>query len=59
MTDDTARNDSAVAVDPFGFDENRDATLCCHDTVVFIPVVVGTAGGREDLAEQDSAADPR
>lgn len=44
------RRTSVGAVRPFGLDEYGDTALLGHDAVVHFPVVMGAAGGGEDVA---------
>ena len=41
-----------IAVDPIDADQHSGASLLGHGAVVRIPVVMGAAGRREDLAQQ-------
>src|SRR3954468_24887096 len=43
-----------IGVAALGHDEDGGSSLLGHDAVVGVPVVVGAAGGREDIAEQNT-----
>src|SRR5206468_815703 len=52
----SARSVSGGPVDALRFDEYGNPAFCGHHAVVLVPIVVGAAGGDEDVAQQKAKA---